>query len=386
MASIQKRTRNGRVTYSVNYRDPAGRSRRKVFARQIDAKNWRTDNEHAKGHNAWVDPAAGNDRFGGWGERWYATTAALRPTTRHDYRALLDNQVLPGFAAARLADIDALAVREWLASLVGGGLSAKRARKAHQVLAQVLDAAVDGGRLARNVAAGVKLPKVQRREMGFLDAVQVEALADAIDPRYPTLVRFAAYTGLRPCELVALKVGRLDLLRGTVRVAEAAPEVAGRLEWGGVKTHEARTVRLPRSLAAEVAAYLADRPHGPEDLVFTAPLGGPLRQSKFVPGYFKPAVRAAGLPATLRFYDLRHTAASLLIREGASVKAVQRQLGHATASITLDTYGHLFPDELDQLAERLEDLRARALAARRAAEVSPQRRPEVVSLREGAGR
>jgi integrase len=103
--------------------------------------------------------------------------------------------------------------------------------------------------------------------------------------------------------------GRLDLLRGTVRVAEA-PEVAGRLEWGGVKTHEARTVRLPRFLRDELAAYLADRPHGPEDLVFTAPLGGPLRESKWIPGYFKPA----GLPGTLRFYDLRHTAASLLIR------------------------------------------------------------------------
>jgi integrase len=276
-------------------------------------------------------------------------------------------------------------VREWLAGLVGGGLSAKRARKAHQVLAQVLDAAVDGGKLARNVAAGVKLPKVQRREMGFLDAVQVEQLADAIDPRYSTLVRFAAYTGLRPCELVALRVGRLDLLRGTARVAEAAPEVAGRLEWGGVKTHEARTVRLPRSLAEELGAYLAGRPHGPDDLVFTAPLGGPLRESKFVPGYFKPAAQAAGLPATLRFYDLRHTAASLLIREGASVKAVQKQLGHATASITLDTYGHLFPDELDQLAERLEDVRARALAAR-AADVWPHGGPAVVALREGAGR
>jgi site-specific recombinase XerD len=88
----------------------------------------------------------------------------------------------------------------------------------------------------------------------------------------------------------------------------------------------------------------------------------------------------------LRFYDLRHTAASLLIREGASVKAVQKQLGHATASITLDTYGHLFPDELDALAARLEDLHDRALVDRRAAEVSPQRRPEVVSLRKGAGR
>jgi integrase len=381
VASVEKRTRNGRTTYRVRYRDPAGRQRSKVFDRKIDADGWLTDNEHAKRHRAWVDPAAGRERFSEWAERWYATTAALRPTTRRDYRVLLDNQVLPAFAAARLADLDALAVREWLAGLIGGGLSAKRARKAHQVLAQVLDAAVDGGKLARNVAAGVKLPKVQRREMDFLDAVQVEAIAEAIDPRYSTLVRFAAYTGLRPCELVALRVGRLDLLRGAVRVTEAAPEVAGRLEWGGVKTHEARTVRLPRSVAEELGAYLAGRPRGPEDLVFTAPLGGPLRQSKFVPGYFKPAVRAAGLSATLRFYDLRHTCASLLIREGASVKAVQAQLGHATASITLDTYGHLFPDELDQLATRLEGVRAAALA-----ELWPHGGPDVLPLHKGAGR
>jgi integrase len=109
-----------------------------------------------------------------------------------------------------------------------------------------------------------------------------------------------------------------------------------------VKTHEARTVRLPRFLRDELAACLADRPHAADDLVFTAPLGGPLRDSKWVPGSFKPAVRAAGLPSGLRWYDLRHTCASLLIREGASVKAVQRQLGHATATITLDTDGHLY--------------------------------------------
>jgi integrase len=250
VASIEKRTRNGRVTYRV----PAGRQRSKVFVRKVDADRWMAENEAAKVRGAWVDPAAGRERFGEWAERWFGTTAALRPSTRHDYRTLLDRQVLPVFAGARLADLDALAVREWLAGLVGGGLSAKRARKAHQVLAQVLDAAVDGGRLARNVAAGVKLPKVQRREMHFLNAVQVEQLADAIDLRFGTLVRFAAYTGLRPCELVALRVGRLDLLRGTVRVAQAAPEVAGRLEWGGVKTHEARTVRLPRFLCDELGA------------------------------------------------------------------------------------------------------------------------------------
>jgi integrase len=178
-------------------------------------------------------------------------------------------------------------------------------------------------------------------------------------------VLFSAYAGLRPCEVVALKVGRLDLLRGTARVAEAAPEVAGRLRWGSVKTHEARTVRLPRFLREELAAHLAGRAVGPEDLVFTAARGGPLRDSKWVPGYFKPAVRAAGLPFNLRWYDLRHTCASLLIREGASVKAVQRQLGHATASITLDTYGHLYGDEMEALAERLERLRAAAAAPQR---------------------
>jgi integrase len=385
MASIQKRIRNGRTSYSVNYRDPAGRGRRKVFARKVDAQRWLAENETAKAHGAWVDPAAGRVRFGEWAERWYATTAALKPSTRHDYRALLDHQVLPAFADAPLAAIDTLAVREWVAGLLAGGLSVKRAGKALRVLSQILDRAVEGKRLARNVTAGITLPKRQKPEMHVLTAGEVELLAEGIDPRFATLVRFAAYTGLRPSELAALKVKRLDLLRGTVRVVEAAPEVSGRLEWGEVKTHESRTVRLPRSLASELGACLAGRACGPEDLVFTAPLGGPLRATKFVPGYFKPALAAAGLPGTVRFYDLRHTCASLLIREGASIKAVQKQMGHATAAMTLDVYGHLFPDELDQVAERLERIRSEALAAAAGGGVSPQRRPAVAPLRKRPG-
>jgi integrase len=125
----------------------------------------------------------------------------------------------------------------------------------------------------------MKLPKVQRTEMHFLDAEQVEALAEAIDHRYATLIRFVAYSGLRPSELTALRVGRLNLLRGSARVVEAAPEIDGRLHWGGVKTHESRTVRLPRSISEELAADLAGRPRDPEALVFTAPLGGPLRRT-----------------------------------------------------------------------------------------------------------
>jgi integrase len=381
VASIEKRTRNGRVSYSVRYRDPAGHSRRKVFARKIDAQRWLAENEAARNRGAWVDPAAGKVGLAEWAERWYATTADLKPATRRTYRLLLDNQVLPHFGAATLAGLDTLAVREWVAGLVESGLSPSRVRNAHQVLSQVLAAAVDGGRLARNPAAGVRLPKRVEREMLFLDAGQVEQLADAIGPHYRALVYFLAYTGLRFGEAVALRIKRLDLLRGRCEVVESATEVGSALVWGPTKTDERRTVRLPRFLAELLGEHLAGRPADPDALVFTAPQGGPLRERKFLHGQLKPAARRAGLPATLRAHDFRHTAASLLIRQGASVKAVQKTLGHKSAVMTLDRYGHLWPDELEDLADRLDRARAAAVAT----EVWPQRGPAVVQLRERPG-
>jgi integrase len=96
--------------------------------------------------------------------------------------------------------------------------------------------------------------------MHFLSAAEVERLAEAIVPPYGVLVRFAAYTGLRAGEIAALRVKRLDLLCGTVRVVEAASEVGGRLITGPTKTHAERTVRLPRFLRDELAAYLASPP------------------------------------------------------------------------------------------------------------------------------
>jgi integrase len=382
VASIEKRVRNGKTTYCVRYRDPAGGERRKVFARKVDAERWRVENEHGKATGTWVDPAAGRTRFGEWAERWYKTTAALKPSTRHYYRQLLDGQVLPTFERAALADIDRMAVREWLAGLTEGGLGASRVRNAHAVLSMVLGSAVDANRLVRNPAAGMRgLPRRPEVEMHFLSAVEVERLAATIDPRYRVLVLVGAYTGLRPGELAALKVKRLDLLRGTVEVAEHLGEVNGRLVWGSPKTWERRAVRLPRFLAAEVGAHLAGLPSAPDDLVFTAPRGGPLREHKLMERYFKPAAVRSGLPATLRMHDLRHSAASLLIREGASIKALQKMLGHKTATQTLDRYGHLYGDELDSLADRLERLHA----AIDPAQVWPHGGPTVVQIATGAG-
>jgi integrase len=224
----------------------------------------------------------------------------------------------------------------------------------------VFEAAIQAGVLLRNPAADIRVPRSRTREMQFLSAAEVERLADAIDPPYGLLVRLAAYTGLRAGEIVALRIKRLDLLRGMVRVVESASEVGGRLLIGPTKTYANRTVRLPRFLRDELAASLAERRSDLDAFLFTAARGGPLRHNNFYQRRFCPALRRAGLPATVRFHDLRHTCAALLIAQGAHPKAIQAHLGHSSIQVTMDRYGHLFPDALDHLADRLDAARATA--------------------------
>lgn len=168
-----------------------------------------------------------------------------------------------------------------------------------------------------------------------------------------------AYCGLRWSELAALKVICVDLLRRRLHIAEAVTEVnGGRVAWGTPKSHERRSVPLPRFLAEHLAEHLAGK--APDDLVFTAPGGGVLRNRNARRGWFDPAAEAIGEPG-LRPHELRHTAASLAVSAGANVKAVQRMLGHASAAMTLDVYSDLFDDDLDAVAERLDEV-ARAAA------------------------
>jgi Phage integrase, N-terminal SAM-like domain len=112
-------------------------------------------------------PGAWPDDTGELAERWFATTATLKPKTREDYRSLLDNHVLPTFGERPVGSIDTLTVRGWLASLVRGGLSASRAKHAYYGLFAVLEAAIQAGALLRNPAAGIRVPRSLRREMCF---------------------------------------------------------------------------------------------------------------------------------------------------------------------------------------------------------------------------
>jgi integrase len=330
-----------RESIRARWTDPAGRERSRTFGRVIDANRFLAKVEGDKLKGSYVDPNAGRTLFREVAERWYTTTKGLQPPTRRDYRSLLDVWVLPHFGARPVASIDTLAIEEWLAD-AKSRLSPSRARRAYYVLRGVLGAAVKGELLAANRALGVSPPKVKTGARRFLDAEQVEALADAIKAPYGVLVRFGAYSGMRWSEVVELEIRNLDLLRGTVHVERS-------------KSGRKRDVHLPRFLSEELGAYLADRPHGPKDLVFTAPRGAALHHRNFSRRCFEPAVAAAGLPEDTTFHALRHACASILAAQGAGPKEVQEHLGHADASVTLKVYTHLFAGRMEHLADRLDE-------------------------------
>lgn len=347
MAGSIQRLSDRPSPWRARYKAPDGRERSKSFKRRLDAERWLRHELADQDRGRWVDPRLGQVTFAEWSDTWLRGKT-VEPTTRAGYESLLRTRVLPTFGGHQLRQITPAAVREWQTSMVEEGLGPARVRAARQVLRAALGQAVVDGLIARNPTDGVKAPKVRPRRQRFLTAYQVEQLASAAG-KYGPMIRFLAWSGLRWSEAVALRWGSIDSSTRRVRVREKATEVRGRLVWGPPKTHEERVVLVPRFVLEELGES-----GDPEALVFTASRGGPLRASWFHQRIWRPAVEASGVPDDLVPHDLRDTAASLAIASGASIKAVQRMLGHASAAMTLDVYGGLFEDDLEALADAME--------------------------------
>jgi integrase len=348
----------------VRYRDPTGRERSRSFARKADADRFMATVQADLIRGDWTDPRLSKTTLAEWSERWLVTKTHLKPKTLAGYRSNLHAHVLPAFGDYQLRHIDRMAAEEWIAYLQASGLGPSGVRQARQVLNAMLTLAVDAGYLPTNPVDGTSTPRLSEPEMLFLDADEVERLADTIPQPYGTLVYLLAYGGLRWGEAAALRRKRCDLSRSRIEVAESLADVGGHLYFGPTKNHRSRIVPIPGFLSDLFAEHL-DRhvPNDPEALVFTTPNGTPLRNSNFRRQIWYQAVEAAELPEGLRIHDLRHTCASLLAAADANPKAVQLHLGHSSITVTMDRYTHLFPSDVDALIRRLDDIRARNLAA-----------------------
>ena len=356
MASVDKRVSAGSdgksvVSWRARWRDPSGASRSRSFAKKSDAERHLLGVESSKVRGEYVDASRSRVTVAAWSAQWLDGQVHPKESTKTRYEGLLRVQVLPTWGTVPLASVTHADVAKWVSLLVADGLAPSTVRQAHRVFALVLALAVRDGRLSRNPADGVRLPRASKSEKRFLTHSQVAELAGAAG-EHALVIQVLAYRGLRYGELAALRVRRVDLMRRRLTIAESVTEVGGRVVFGDPKTHQHRSVPVPRGLADQLAELIAGK--GPDDLVFTSPEGQVLRLMNFRRRVFDPAAASVGL-AGLTPHELRHTAASLAIASGANVKAVQRLLGHASAAMTLDVYSGLFDDDLDAVAARLDD-------------------------------
>lgn len=332
------------------------------FSTKTHAGRWVQDMEADLRRGDWIDPRRDRTTFETWAKEYLTTIVHLRNVTRVDYERVVRVHLLPAFGRTPVANIEQVDVRRFLAEKQAAGLAPKTLQKIRLVLRQVLETARGSGAIRANPCEGLKLPRAQQKDPIFLTPAQVEQLARSARSPYGSLIRFAVATGLRPSEVCGLRLGRLNLRNGSVEVSEALTVVKGRTEVGPTKNGARRTVSVPRYVCDELRRVLDERAAGlgrgltPEDYVFTAPQGGPLRRDLLHKRVLRPAVIEAGLNPGLRMHDLRHTCASILISLGAHPKVIQEWLGHQSIMVTMDVYGHLFPSLNTALGQRLEAL------------------------------
>ena len=353
--------------WRVRWYGPDNKPKAKTYAKlpQAEAEKHAITARLDKG--SYRDPKSGKAPVKVVAEEWFTSKRKIGRTTRHDYRELMDNYLIPKFGDWQVAAIQWEDVSAWLTELEtkpgksGRQLGPARIIKAYRVLSMVMKHAVFSKRISGSPCHDHELPRPDDEdEHVYLTYSQLERVALAAG-EYRLLVLTLGYCGIRWAEASAIKVGRLQVPQRRIRIVQNYTDVKGELALGPVKNHEKRSVPLPRSFADELGTLA--RGKGANDLLFTAPEGGPLRYSNFRSRIFDPAVKEAGLEGMgVTPHKLRHTAASLSIAAGADVKVVQTMLGHKDASMTLNVYGHLFPDRLDEVADALDAGRKVALA------------------------
>jgi integrase len=316
----------------------------------------------------WIDPAHGRIIFGEYALAWLDSRTDLKPKTRHQYDSLLRLHILPTWRTVPLAKITFEGMSQWVARLSLGELGPSGIRQSVFVMSAAFDHAVRSGRIRANPARGLGLPRPGRRDYVFLTHDQLRALANEAGP-WRVFVLLLGYTGLRWGEATALRVCDVDLARRRIDVRRAFSDVGGHVVLGTPKSHQSRTVPVPRFLGRELSAAAAGK-HA-DDLIFTMPGGSVLRLSNWRRATFLPARARAGLSDRFRIHDLRHTAASLMIQAGYPPKMLQEILGHASITTTLDLYGHLYPGDMDRYADRLDDAAGTAAGTAHPARIRP---------------
>lgn len=349
-------------TYEVFYRDPNKKQRSKSFKKLQDAQRFQRENRRAVERGEYQDPQKARTSFGAWAEKYLDQKANIERRTRDKYRESLRNHLLPAFGNAALGGLTPDLIQEWVVRM-SRTYKAETVRGHYALLASILKRATARGLIAKNPCIDIELPKVVKTERRYLAETDLQMLTDSMPDRYRVLVITAGYLGLRWQELAGLRRTSVDLSLGKVpslRVLSTIERSNGtyRIKEYGKSDAARRTLKMPASIAQALAWHLATFPD--DEWVFSAPMGGYLRYDNFRSRVWVPATQATGL-APFDLHELRHTAAAMMISEGANALQVKRRMGHEDIRTTYNVYGHLFEDDEDALVDRLDRRAVRGL-------------------------
>ncbi len=297
---------------------------------------------------------------------WIATVkTSLRPKTAHQYEEITQNYLMPGLGPIKLKDLRALAIDNLYQAQLKAGTGVRTVRYIHSVLHVALVKAVKMGLIGFNPADGATPPRLVTEEMQVLDETQVSQFLVAVqDNRNKALYHLAVKTGMRQAELLGLKWVDLNWTSGLLHIKRQVQRLEGKgFNFCEPKTKSGRrTIQLGETTLQVMREHLANQAvekalagtrWKEKDLIFPSSIGTPLDLRNLLRDY-KELLDKAGLPA-LRFHDLRHTAASIMLKHNIPVFTVSKILGHSKPSITLDIYGHLIPGMQSEAARIMDD-------------------------------
>jgi integrase len=312
---------------------------------------------------------ADNLRLGDYLQRWLEDSkkGSVKRVTYEGYIRQVRNHLVPTLGRIKLMALTPAHLRGLYREKTETGLSARTVGYIHTTIRNALEQAVRDGLVPRNVADVVKAPRLCREEIQPLTPAQTKTLLEAVGgDRFEALYVLAVTAGLRQGELLGLKWEDIALDRGLLQVRRTLSSTKGGAPvFSNPKTAKGRrsvklTARAVEALSRHRERQLEEREevaglwqnHG---LVFPTRVGTPMSRHNLVARSFKPLLKRAGLPE-IRFHDLRHTCATLMLAVGANPKVAQETLGHANVTITLDTYSHLLPNMQEEVAEKVNEL------------------------------
>lgn len=323
--------------YQARYPGPDGidRAAPQTFASKTDADVWLTMKEAEIRRGDWIDPDAGAVLVADFGATWIKERPGLRPKTIRLYDYLLRTHITPHFTAVTIVGVTQARVRRWRKSLLDSGVSEVTTAKAYRLLRAILNTAVDDGLIRSNPCRVKGADKETSPERPVLTVAQVFALADAIGPRYGSLVLLATFASLRWAELAALSPEDIDTEACTVRIVRQIDYLpGGGHSFGPPKSRAGRrVVSFPDLIAPELRQHL-DGLDPSAALAFTSPAGAPLRHSNFYRRAWMPALKSVGLEG-VHLHDLRHTGNQFSADAGANIRELMERMGHDSTRAAL---------------------------------------------------